>query len=276
MATRRQVVSAMSAAAVYASLTRPLVASRRSLDRIGIQLYTVRSAMRENVEQTLAQIAEIGYTEVEFAGYFERTASHIRSLLDHNGLTAPATHIDLVTLEQDWARTADFASTIGHEYVVVAWIAENERQSLDDYRHMADRFNAVGERARGDGFTFGYHNHAFEFQRLEGQVPYDVLLANTDPELVVLELDLFWIIKGGGDPVAYFASHSGRIQMVHVKDMDHRGNMVDVGKGQIDFASLFARREQAGIKHFFVEHDEPADPLASARDSYNYLRQLEF
>jgi len=232
--------------------------------------------MRENVEQTLTRIAEIGYTEVEFAGYFERNASQIRSLLDDNGLTAPATHIDLVTLERDWARAADFASTVGHKYIVVAWIADNERRSLDDYRRISDRFNAVGERARTEGLMFGYHNHAFEFEQIDGQIPYDILVASTDPELVALELDLFWIIKGGGDPFVYFASQSGRIRMVHVKDMDRAGNMVDVGKGEIDFASLFSRREQAGIEHFFVEHDQPGDPLESARASYDHLRRLEF
>ncbi len=159
---------------------------------------------------------------------------------------------------------------------MVASIAPANRTSLDGYRSMADRFNRVAERAKAAGLTFGYHNHDFEFEPLEGRMPWDVLLEETDPALVKLELDLYWITKAGGDPFKYLTEHPGRFPLVHVKDMATDGSMVDVGAGTIDFAALFARSGQAGIKHYFVEHDNPGEPFQSLAASYRYLRNLEF
>jgi sugar phosphate isomerase/epimerase len=122
-----------------------------------------------------------------------------------------------------------------------------------------------------------YHNHAFEFAAVDGRVPYDILLERCDPRFVAFEMDLYWITKGGRDPLAYFARWPGRFPLVHVKDSagapEHR--MVDVGDGRIPWPAIFARRQQAGIRHSFVEHDNPADPLTSVRRSYAYLRSLE-
>jgi sugar phosphate isomerase/epimerase len=151
-------------------------------------------------------------------------------------------------------------------------------ETLDGYRRAADQLNRAAEQARSAGMRVGFHNHAGEFAPMDGRIPYDVLLEETDPQLVWFEMDLYWIRRGGGDALAYFARHPGRFATVHVKDMDNtpeRG-MVDVGAGIMDFKALFARREQAGIRHFFVEHDRPTTPLESIRTSYQYLRQLEF
>ncbi len=241
-----------------------------------MQLYTVRSAMAESVERTLERVAKIGYKEVEFAGYFGRSAQQIRQLLDQTGLSAPAAHTPLEPLETAWEATVDFAAEAGHQYLVVPSIAPANRTSLDDYRRMADRFNRVGERAAAAGLTFGYHNHDFEFEPLEGRVPWDVLLEESDPALVKIELDLFWITKAGGDPFAYLRRQQGRIPLVHVKDLAADGSMADVGAGTIDFAGLFALSDQAGIRHYFVEHDNPGDPFASVTASFQYLRALEF
>ena len=248
----------------------------RHLDRIGVQLYSVRGAMEENVETTLARVAEIGYSEVEFAGYFDRSAQQIRSLLDQNGLTSPATHLSLEVLEDDWDAMLEFAQTVGHHYLVVPSLPEDERTSLDGFHSAAERLNSLGQRAQEVGLAVAYHNHNFEFAPIEGQVPYDVLVAETDPALVVFEMDLFWITKGGGDPFTYFRAYPGRFHLVHVKDMDDAGEMVSVGAGSIDFAALFAQSEQAGIRHYFVEHDNAADPFASITASYNYLSTLEY
>jgi sugar phosphate isomerase/epimerase len=252
----------------------------RMLDRIGVQLYTVRSLMDaargpRSVEETLDQVARIGYREVEFAGYYGRTPQQIKAALDASGLTAPATHVMLSAELEGWDQTLEAAGVIGHGYVIVPWIAVEER-TLNGYRRVAQRFNRAAERARAAGVVFGYHNHDFEFQTVDGQIAYDVLLAETDPELVKMELDLFWIRKGGQDPVAYFERHPGRFHTVHVKDMDREGKMVDVGKGTIDFAAIFRHMDQAGIRHFFVEHDSPADPFDSIRASYEHLSQLTF
>jgi len=161
---------------------------------------------------------------------------------------------------------------------VIAWIPAEERHTLDDYKRWAERLNRAATEAKAAGLQFAYHNHDFEFVPLDGKLPYDVLLTETDPKLVQLEMDLYWIVKGGQDPLAYFARWPGRLPMVHVKDSagppDHR--MVEVGAGKIDFKKIFAQSDQAGIRHYFVEHDEPADPFASIRASCEYLKRLEF
>lgn len=275
MTSRREFLEAIGAAGL-AGAGLAMTGCARRLDRIGMQLYTVRSAMEDSVERTLERVAQIGYTEVEFAGYFGRSAQQIRQALTDTGLSAPAAHTPLEPLETAWEATVDSAAEVGHQYLVVPWIAPANRTSLDDYRRMADRFNRVGERATAAGLTFGYHNHDFEFEPLEGRVPWDVLLEATDPALVKIELDLFWITKAGGDPVTYLRGQPGRIPMVHVKDMAADGSMADVGAGTIDFAALFALSDQAGIRHYFVEHDNPGDPFTSVAASYRYLRGLEF
>ncbi|KPK05714.1 MAG: hypothetical protein AMS20_05850 [Gemmatimonas sp. SG8_28] len=280
MTDRREFLKTMGAAGLagagLAAAGCSAAAAGRRLDRIGVQLYTVRSQMADSVEQTLERVAQVGYDEVEFAGYFGRSPQQIRALLDGAGLSAPSAHMSLEALENDWDGSVDLAGTIGHQYLVVASIAPENRTTLDDYRRMGDRFNAVGERAQTAGLTFAYHNHAFEFEPLEGQVPWDVLLQATDPALVKIELDLYWITVGGGDATAMLQAHAGRFHLVHVKDMAADRSMAAVGAGTLDFAAMFALREQAGIQHYFVEHDNPDDPFASIAASHDYLRSLAF
>jgi sugar phosphate isomerase/epimerase len=276
---RRAFLRTTTGAALAAALPvrLPRSASARTLDRIGLQLYTVRSAMARDVAGTLARVAQIGYREVEFAGYFGRAPVALRTALADAGLEAPGAHVPYESLADGWDGVLDAARTIGHTHVLVAWIPREERPDLDGWKRVAERFNRAGERARAAGLRFGYHNHDYEFPPVGGAIPYDVLLAATDPALVTFEMDLYWTVKGGRDPLAYFTTHPGRFPMVHVKDSagppDHR--MVDVGRGTIDFRAIFARRAQAGIRHWFVEHDEPPDPFAFCRDAFTYLRSLE-
>lgn len=250
----------------------------RKIDRIGIQLYTVRRDMERDFEGTLSNIAAIGYKEVEFAGYFGRSPADVRALLDRLGITAPAAHGPLTMLTTNWQKAIDDAKVMGHEYLLVAWLAEDQRRTLDDYRRHADLFNAAGETARKSGVKFGYHNHDFEFARIDGKLPYDILLERTDPKLVAMEMDLFWITKGGQSPIEYFERHPGRFEMVHVKDMDAspEKRQVDVGQGSIDWARIFAQGGKAGIRHYFIEHDEPRSPLEFAKASYEYVSRLRF
>lgn len=248
----------------------------RHLDAIGIQLYTVRSAMARDAERTLAALAEIGYTQVEFAGLYGKTAREMRVLLDRYHLTSPSTHIALERIRTDWPSVLAEVVTLGQHYVICPWLDAKERRTLDDYRRVADELNKAGETARSAGITIGYHNHNFEFSPIAGTIPYDVLLAECDPTLVAMELDLFWIVNGGQDPLAYIAKYPGRFPLVHVKDMTKTGDMVDVGKGSIDFRAIFAQSQRAGIRYAFVEHDDPPSPLDSARASYEYLRRLTF
>jgi len=239
---------------------------------LGIQLYTLRSEMERDFEGTLARVAEIGYREVEFAGYFDRSAADVRATLDSAGLTAPAAHVGLDLIGDAMDKTVSDAATIGHRYLVVPWISE-ENRTLDGFRQVAEQLNRASEQARANGLTVGYHNHDFEFVRTDDQIPLDVLLAETDPS-VVLELDIFWAVKGGADPLSYFSQHSGRVKLIHAKDMDAAGNMTDVGAGTIDFAAILNAGEGAGLEHVFVEHDQPADPFATARAGHAHLQQL--
>lgn len=263
------------------ALPRVLLAGgpRDRIERIGVQLYTVRGEMKRDFDGTLARVAELGYREVEFPEWFGRSAAQVRDALRRTGLAAPAAHVPLEALEGDRGkRTLEDARTIGHRYLVVAWLAEDDRRDLDGYRRVAERLDRAAEAARAAACAFAYHNHDFEFTRMEGRVPYDVLLEETDPRNVRLELDLYWITKGGQDPLAYFERWPGRFPLVHVKDSagppEHR--MADVGAGTIDWAKIFAQRAKAGIEHFFVERDDPPDPMASVAASYAYLRELRF
>jgi sugar phosphate isomerase/epimerase len=271
---RRRFLSAVGASVALPRLSM----QQQRLDRIGIQLYTVRSAMEQDFDGTLVRIASIGYREVEFAGYFGRSPAAVRKTLASAGLTAPSTHVEAKTIETEWARTLEDAAAIGHRYVTAAWIDADRRTGTDDWMQWAERFNRAGEQAKAAGLRFAYHNHDYEFVRTGGRVPYDILVENTDPALVAFEMDLFWIISAGFEPLDYFAKHPGRFPMVHVKDMTAAParRMVDVGQGSIDFARIFAHAGQAGIQHWFVEHDEPESAFDSARVSYDYLRALRF
>lgn len=254
-------------------------AARRSVGPIGIQLYTVRREMQRDMAATLAAIAAIGYREVEFAGYFGRTPAQVRELLASAGLTAPSTHLAYERVTTDWDRALDEAAAIGHRYVTVPWVPLAQRREIAATHAIADAFNRAGEQARARGLVFAYHNHDFEFVRVDGVLPYDVLLERTDPSFVQFQMDIFWLVKGGGDPIAYMRRFPGRFTMLHVKDSagppDHR--QVDVGAGVIDFAGILRhdRANGGAVRHLFVEHDQPADALAFARTSFHHMNALE-
>ena len=155
------------------------------------------------------------------------------------------------------------------------WIDAGERTSLDGYRRVAADLNEIGARTAEAGVRLAYHNHAFEFETFGGdRSGYDVLLAETDPSLVVMEMDLYWTVHAGRDPAAYFERHPGRFPLFHLKDRTPDGAMADVGAGALDFGRVFALAARAGLRHAFVEHDEPEDALRSLRRSYGHLARL--
>src|ERR1041385_3730598 len=291
--TRREFLERVGGIAAAVGLGGLPRLARAKLGPIGIQLYTVRRELAKDVEGTLAKLAAIGYREVEFAGYPEGTAKSLRAILDRLHLRAPSGHVGTQALRPEWARTLEQAATVGQQYVVVAFIPQEERRTADDWKRMAAAFNRAGEAAEGAAPPLCFPNHhlqflplrgappypAFEFVPLDGALPYDLLLAETDPKLVRLELDLYWITKGGRDPLDYFAKWPGRFPLVHVKDMDATPNkfFADVGKGTMDFRRIFRPARQAGIEHYFYEQDEtPGSPFDSAKASYEYLRALTY
>jgi sugar phosphate isomerase/epimerase len=272
---RREFLASTCAAMMIPGLRNPF---RDDLDRIGLQLYTVRREMEVSVERTLYEVGRIGYRDVEFAGYFGRPPRAIRQLLDRNNLKSPAAHISLDTLRSGWFRTLQEASEIGQKWLVIPSLPENARDSIDSLKRTAELMNTAANDAQTFRIRLAFHNHDTEVRDVEGRRILDVLLEETDPRLVDFELDLYWITKAGADPFDYFRRYPGRFPLVHVKDSggapEHR--MTEVGRGTIDFARIFAARKQAGMKHFFVEHDNPSDPLSSVRVSYRHLDSLQF
>jgi sugar phosphate isomerase/epimerase len=255
-----------------------LLAPKRKLKKVGLQLYTVRDLMKADLPGTLRKVAQVGYKEVEFAGYFGRSPAQIKALLKQNGLTSPSSHIGLDILEKDSVRAFADAKAIGHSWVTMPYIPEERRKTMDDWNKIIDLLNQLGPQAKAAGLRLAYHNHDFEIRPVNGVRPLDIMLDKTDPSLVDFEMDLYWVVFGGGDPLDFFARHPHRFAMVHVKDSSGPpdNKIVDVGKGTIDFKKIFDQSNKAGIKHYFVEHDQPADPIATIRNSYNYLHALRY
>ena len=259
---------------------RPLPAAGSRISKVGLQLYTVRDLLKTDFEGTLTKVAAIGYREVEMTDFFGHRPADVKTLFDRLGLVAVSMHFDYAKAATDWDQMVVAAHALGMQYITFAWIDEQFRKDVDGWKRVGENLTRLGAKAQAAGLQLAYHNHSYEFKPLGGQVPYDVLLAASDPKLVQAEMDLFWITDGGHDPLAYFAQYPGRFTQVHVKDMgpgpgpDH--TMVDVGQGIIDWKKIFAHAGEAGIKHYYVEHDNPPKPLEDIRVSYDYLKNLEF
>lgn len=239
---------------------------------LGVQLYTLRTAMAADLEGTLARVAGIGYREVEFAGYFDRPPAEIRRILDANGLRAPAAHVGIDAVTTGYDATIAAARTLGHQALVVPSLPRELSASLDGYRRAAAMLGEAADRAASAGIAIGYHNHDAEFATLEGAQPFDVFVDALPPN-VFLELDVFWAAKGGSDPVALMKRLGERVRMIHAKDMNAAGEMVDVGAGRLDFAAIIAAGG-SHLQHVFVEHDHPADAFASVRAGFAHLQPL--
>jgi sugar phosphate isomerase/epimerase len=265
-------------------------AMEHKAEHIAVQLYSVRDAMKEDFDGTLAKVAQIGYKEVEFAGYFGRTGQQVRASLDKAGLKAPSTHVQYDELDDKFPSVIETSKAIGLNYVVCPWIPEELRKSPDIWKQAAEKFNHCGEECKKAGLQFAYHNHWFEFLPVDGQLPYDLLLKQCDKNLVKMEMDLCWITAAGADPVKYFNEYPGRFPLVHVKDLKTKPNitsggaqnygdtvdLTEVGSGIIDWKSLFSRAGKAGIKVYVVEHDHPKQPFESIATSYQYLEKLRW
>jgi sugar phosphate isomerase/epimerase len=266
-------------------------AAAASIQQIGMQLYTVRAELEKDFEGTLAKVAGIGYKEVEFAGYFNHTPEQVSNALKANSLTSPSAHVDYPSLTGDkWTAALEAAHTIGHTFLVNPWIDESIRSQPGSWGRIAETYNRAGEASRKAGIQFAYHNHNFEFAPVDGKLPYDVLLEECDPALVKMELDLCWISAAGKDPLEYFKRYPGRFPLVHVKGLATitpggagipidklLPSITDVGRNDvIDWKRIFSHAGEAGIKHYFVEHDVPKTPFETLANSYAYLHQLQF
>ena len=256
-------------------------AGRRRLKRVGIQLYSLRDDARRDLERTLADIASIGYKDVELLGSmnnFGMPPARLREVLDRNGLSAPSTHVGGGALD-DLDRQLDVAQTLGHQYLIVASLPIQGQRTPDDYRRWADRFNEAGRRARARGVWIGFHNHANDMTVVDGTPLYDVLIERTDPSVVRHQLDTGNTAMGGRDPNEYMDRYGSRYWLFHIKDVARLGatNDTELGKGAIDFRRLLASIDRIDEKHLFVEQETyPGAPVDSLRRDYGYISTLEF
>ena len=235
---RRHAIGAMAALAASPFLGVP---RSRRYDRVGLALYTVRGLATRDFEATARAIAEIGYRDIDMYVYASgKTPKEARAILDRAGLACPSARVATLALYRGWDRFLDAANTLGARFVTIANVAYEERLQLRDWQELADVFNRCGETARRAGLTLCYHNHSFELQPMEGRIPHDLLLASTNPDLLKMQMDVYWMTHGGRDPAAEIRRLGSRVATLHLKDMDGgtaRG-ITTVGRGIIDFAGV--------------------------------------
>lgn len=241
-----------------------------SVPEPGIQLYTVRDAMKANAKDTLAQVAKLGYKNLELAGYsngkfYGMEPSEFKKVVEGNGMKVISSHTGVEVKGVDTGNAQKMAedhAKIGVKYCVQPWLVEERRKSADSYKKFVDELNLVAEVMKKSGIRFGYHNHDFEFKPVDNVIPfYDIYLKNADPKLMTFELDLYWATKAGHNPVDIFKKYPGRFELWHVKDMENSADkfFAPVGTGTINYKEIFAHQKDSGMKYYFVEQDSTRD-----------------
>lgn len=248
---------------------------------LGVQLYTVRNLVKKNLAGVLEAIHKIGYEEVEtYWDIYNHPAKELKQMIGDHGLRAPSGHFDYEGL----SGKIDYAQELGVQYIVCPLLPDSMRTSLDGFKKAAAQFNQWGEEIRRRGMRFAFHNHNYEFRRFGETTGFETLMANTDPKLVQLEMDCYWITQAGLDPVKFMDEHVDRITMLHLKDrkpgfpfsqkLDKAaGHFTEVGNGTLDWKAILAMADKNHIEHTFVEQDESErDPVESLGISYKYLK----
>ncbi len=317
MINRRKFLQTAALSATGALISNQLFAQTKWIPKVGIQFFSVPKALDTDFAGTVKMLAGIGYKEAELygpysfstqaakdhwnavtpslgfkgSGFFGHTANEIKAILEQNGMTAPSMHTDLDTLQNAMDPLAEAAHVLGSTYVVLPAIPQEKRQSLDDYKKMADAFNVIGENAKKAGVKFGYHNHGYGLKEVNGRIPLRVLLDNTDASLVFLEMDLYWTTAGGADPVELLNHYRGRYRLVHIKDMAKKVHfsgdggdskqwielfpyMTSAGSGVLDLKTILTTAKSTGVRHFIVEQDMVANPEIALKKSYDYVASL--
>ncbi|MES1218412.1 MAG: sugar phosphate isomerase/epimerase [Bacteroidota bacterium] len=279
MQTRREFIETSGAFALGSILLSSHFDASKKLSNIGIQLYTFRNELAKDARGTLKQIAELGIKQIESARsdkghYYGLTAKEIKQVCNDLGMTLRSGHAHI---DDKWTQTMDEAVASGQEYLICSTMP-TRGQTVDNYKKVADAFNKAGEDCKKLGLKFGYHNHDYEFENENGQVLYDVLLQNTDPKLVHMELDLGWVVAAGKDPLIYFKNYQGRFPLWHLKDMDlKKKSSTEFGKGGLPVVEILKHSKQSGMKYLFVEQEEYAiSPLESMKFNMEYLKKLRY
>ncbi|QHV97173.1 MULTISPECIES: sugar phosphate isomerase/epimerase family protein [Spirosoma] len=278
MKTRREFLKASGYLAAGAVLA-PNLAKAAKVSNVGIQLYTVRKEMLADAAGTLKQLAKIGYKQLESArsdkgNFYGLKPKEIKKIASDLGMTVRSGHVHI---DKDWQRSIDMAAEAGQSYLVCSSLP-SEGQTVANYQRCADTFSKAAEACKKANLVFGYHNHEYEFEKVNGKVLYDILLERTDPKLVKMEMDLGWVIVTGNDPLAYFKKFPGRFPLWHLKDMDKvKKESTEFGKGQINIKTMLQNIDKSGMKFFFVEQEEyPKTAMESAKYDYDYLAKLTY
>ena len=308
---RRELLKLGGAALVPATLLdhgrasaaeRAMQPGGRRLTQIGLQLSTVTRLLMQDFEGTLRQVAGIGYTLVEFSamGLLGRPVEPVKQLMAEIGLQAPLGRVspklpaDVMQMPREEAmrvfaergqakylvenvqHALEDAQAFGQKIINLPALPPTEFTSLDQVKASIEAINTAGEVCAAQGVQFGYHNHDWELTPIDGIIPYDLMIEQTDPGNVSFQLDSYWIVKAGGNLSDYLSRYSGRFNSCHLKDIDEHGDFEDVGHGSIDFPRFVAEAEAAGVRYFFVERDDPPDPADAIQRSYDYLRDMTY
>jgi len=289
------------------------------MKNIGVQLFSLPKLLEKDFKGGIEMLSKMGYSEIEMygpfpfsakkaidrwvaigpvlgfngSGYFGQSAEAVKNIFSQNKISVPSIHTDFDTLQQNMAQLGEASQKIGFKYVVLPAIPPENRKTIDDYKKTIDTFNKIGEEARKVGLRFAYHNHGYgmQAQGIEDIIPLQLIIENTDPKLVYLEMDLFWHVAGGGDPVEYFKKYQGRYKMMHVKNMSKKVRfatdgadskewielfpfMTTTGDGVLNLKSIIEAAQKSGMEHFFVEQDIVADPEINLKKSIDYLKSL--
>ena len=280
MITRRHFIQSSIAALAAAASARRAFASEQP---IGVQLYTVRTLTPHDLPGVLAAIRKIGYEEVEtYWDVYTHPAAELKRMIHDHGLRVPSGHFNYDGLEGK----LDYAATLGVEYVICPMLPPEMQTSLDGFRRAAEQFNKWGERIKRMGMRLGFHTHNYEFHRFGNTTGFDVLMQRTDPSLMCVEIDCYWVTEAGRDPVQMIKQLGRRVRLLHMKDRKpgfptsttlnaQAEHFTPVGTGTIDWKAVIAAAKQDGIRHYFVEQDSgPPAPLEVLRVSYKNLRPL--
>ncbi|WP_276362908.1 sugar phosphate isomerase/epimerase [Daejeonella sp. H1SJ63] len=277
MKTRRHFLKTVGTVALGSMILPSLVSARIKIKNPGIQLYTVRAEMLADAHGTLKKLADLGIKQIESArsakgNYYGLTAKEMKQACKDLGMTLRSGHVGV---DAKWQQTMEEAAESGQEYLICSSMPSSG-QTLDNYKRTADIFNKNGEECRKLNLKFGYHNHDYEFDKVDGQILYDVLMDNTDPKFVYMELDLGWVIASGQDPFHYFSKYPGRFPLWHLKDMNlQKKESTEFGKGGLDIAKILQHQGESGLKYLFIEQEEYAkNPIESMKYNMDYLERI--
>jgi sugar phosphate isomerase/epimerase len=285
MSSRRQFIKQSSFAS--AALMFPPQSWFKSTQLIGIQLYTLRNEIKNDVSVPISKLADIGYNSVEVFGYgkgkfFGLSPAEFAAIFQKYNLKTPSGHYSVPNFlmkgdEDDLKKAIEDSAALKHEFFTIPYLTDKMRTSLDDYKGLAAKLNKAGELVKSAGMRLAYHNHDFEFKDWgSGQTGMDIFLKETDPKLVNFEMDIYWTTKAGADPIALIKANKGRIKMWHLKDMDNTPakSFTEVGSGVIQYKEIFKYQKESGMEFFFVEQDIVKIPIYdSITQSYNYVKK---